>query len=139
MRNLPAASCRRYRALQEHTLQEAQRINSRFQTDTWRPIILAPAHQDPRHVFEMYRAADFCMVTRLHDGMNPVAKEFVATGDDENGVLILSTFTASASGEAVRMSRDQRRQRQSNGASRRMAIIQGSAQADPLNHRISPY
>jgi trehalose-6-phosphate synthase len=178
-----------YRALQERTLLEVQRINSRFQTDTWRPIILVPAHQDPRRVFEMYRAADFCMVTSLHDGMNLVAKEFVAARDDEDGVLILSTFTgaarelveallvnpfnvgelASAIGEAIRMSRDQRRQRmrlmrqtvrennvyrwagrmlvdiarirqrQSIGAQRRMAIIQGSAQADPVKHRILPY
>ena len=44
----------------------------------------------------MYRAADFCMVTSLHDGMNLVAKEFVAARDDEDGVLILSTFTGAS-------------------------------------------
>jgi trehalose 6-phosphate synthase len=61
----------------------------------------------------MYRVADFCMVTSLHDGMNLVAKEFVAARDDEDGVLILSTFTG-----AARMLVDiaRIRQRQSIGA-----------------------
>ncbi len=44
----------------------------------------------------MYRAADFCIVNSLHDGMNLVAKEFVAARDDEDGVLILSTFTGAS-------------------------------------------
>ncbi len=120
-----------YRAVQERTVQEVDRINARFQTASWRPIILVPAHQDPRRVFEMYRAADFCMVTSLHDGMNLVAKEFVAARDDEDGVLILSTFTgaarelvealivnpfnvtetAAAIAAAIKMPREQRRQR----------------------------
>ncbi len=120
-----------YQALQQRTLQEVDRINARFQAGSWRPIVLVPSHQDPARVFEMYRAADFCMVTSLHDGMNLVAKEFVAARDDEDGVLILSTFTgasrelvealmvnpfnvaemASAIAEAIRMPRDQRRQR----------------------------
>jgi trehalose 6-phosphate synthase len=61
----------------------------------------------------MYRVADFCIVTSLHDGMNLVAKEFVAARDDEDEVLILSTFTG-----AARMLADiaQIRQRQSTGA-----------------------
>ena len=120
-----------YRAIQERTMHEVERINSRFQTESWRPIILVPAHQDPKRVFEMYRAADFCMVTSLHDGMNLVAKEFVAARDDEDGVLILSTFTgaarelveallvnpfnvsetAAAIAAAIKMPREQRRQR----------------------------
>ena len=51
-------------------------------------------------MFELYRAADFCLVNSLHDGMNLVAKEFVAARDDEDGVLILSRF-AGASRELV--------------------------------------
>jgi trehalose 6-phosphate synthase len=47
-------------------------------------------------VYEYYRAADFCFVSSLHDGMNLVAKEFVAARDDERGVLILSQFTGAA-------------------------------------------
>ena len=46
----------------------------------------------------LHRLATFCMVSPLHDGMNLVAKEFVASRFDENGVLILSDF-AGAAGE----------------------------------------
>ncbi len=45
---------------------------------------------------QWYRAADVCLVTSLHDGMNLVAKEFVAARDDEDGVLVLSKFTGAA-------------------------------------------
>jgi trehalose 6-phosphate synthase len=47
-------------------------------------------------VFRYYRAADLCYVSSLHDGMNLVAKEFVAARDDEHGVLVLSQFTGAA-------------------------------------------
>jgi trehalose 6-phosphate synthase len=85
-----------YKALQEQTLSELERINSRFGTADWRPIILIGEHQEPAQVFELYRAADFCLVNSLHDGMNLVAKEFVAARDDEDGVLVLSAFTGAA-------------------------------------------
>ncbi len=89
-----------YQALQQRTLAEVERINARFATGDWAPIVLLAEHQDPAQVFELYRAADFCVVNSLHDGMNLVAKEFVAARDDEDGVLILSTF-AGASRELV--------------------------------------
>ena len=85
-----------YRALQEQTLSELARINSRFGTDDWKPIVMIGEHQEPAQVFELYRAADFCLVNSLHDGMNLVAKEFVAARDDEDGVLVLSAFTGAA-------------------------------------------
>ncbi len=85
-----------YKALQEGTLAEAERINVRFGTADWQPIVLVGQHQPPEQVFELYRAADFCIVNSLHDGMNLVAKEFVAARDDEDGVLILSTFTGAS-------------------------------------------
>ena len=44
----------------------------------------------------LHRLADFCVVSSLHDGMNLVAKEFVASRTDEDGVLILSQFTGAA-------------------------------------------
>jgi len=120
-----------YQTLQQHTLSEVDRINARFATDGWRPIVLVGEHQDPAQVFELYRGADFCLVNSLHDGMNLVAKEFVAARDDEDGVLILSTFagasrelveallvnpfdvseTAAAIVAALDMPRDQRRKR----------------------------
>ncbi len=89
-----------YQALQQQTRSEAQRINLRFGTEGWTPIMLVDRHQEPERVFELYRAADFCLVNSLHDGMNLVAKEFVAARDDDDGVLILSTF-AGASRELV--------------------------------------
>jgi trehalose-6-phosphate synthase len=85
-----------YQALQRATLAEVARINARFATPEWKPIVLIGKHQPPEQVFELYRAADFCIVNSLHDGMNLVAKEFVAARDDEDGVLILSTFTGAA-------------------------------------------
>lgn len=89
-----------YQSLQEQTIVEVERINAKFGTSDWRPIILIIEHQDPLRVFELYRAVDFCLVNSLHDGMNLVAKEFVAARDDEDGVLILSTF-AGASRELI--------------------------------------
>ncbi len=59
-------------------------------------MILVREHHEPRDVYEYYRAADVCVVSSLHDGMNLVAKEFVAARDDERGVLILSQFTGAA-------------------------------------------
>lgn len=53
-------------------------------------------HHDPAEVFELFRAADLCIVSSLHDGMNLVAKEFVASRDDEQGVLILLTFAGAS-------------------------------------------
>jgi trehalose 6-phosphate synthase len=89
-----------YRALQERTNAEAARINARFGRHGWAPIVLVPEHQEQVAVTELYRAADFCLVNSLHDGMNLVAKEFVAARDDLDGVLVLSTF-AGASRELV--------------------------------------
>jgi trehalose 6-phosphate synthase len=85
-----------YQALQKQTYSEVERINAKFAEGEWRPIILIDEHQEPQRVFELYRAADFCLVNSLHDGMNLVAKEFVAARDDEDGVLILSTFAGAS-------------------------------------------
>ena len=60
------------------------------------PIVLRIEHHDAAEVYEIYRAAEVCIVSSLHDGMNLVAKEFVAARDDEQGVLILSQFTGAA-------------------------------------------
>ena len=60
------------------------------------PILLKVEHHEPPEVYEHYRAADVCCVTSLHDGMNLVAKEFLASRDDERGVLILSQFTGAS-------------------------------------------
>ena len=85
-----------YRALGERVEAIATRITERFATATYRPVILLRAHHEPPNVFRFYRAADLCYVSSLHDGMNLVAKEFVAAREDERGVLVLSLFTGAA-------------------------------------------
>jgi trehalose 6-phosphate synthase len=74
----------------------ATRINGRFERQGPPPIVLRIEHHEPQAVYEYFRAADLCFVSSLHDGMNLVAKEFVAARDDERGVLILSEFTGAA-------------------------------------------
>ena len=86
----------RYRQLNESVEQMAARVNERFAQGSYRPIILHRAHHEPPTVFRYYRAADLCYVSSLHDGMNLVAKEFVAAREDERGVLVLSQFTGAA-------------------------------------------
>jgi trehalose 6-phosphate synthase len=73
-----------------------ERINQRFQTGRWKPILLFSKHHDHDDIRKLFQAADMCLVTSLHDGMNLVAKEFVAARDDEDGVLILSQFAGAA-------------------------------------------
>jgi trehalose 6-phosphate synthase len=73
--------------------REAERINGRFQTVDWKPIVFLKRHHTQREIEGYYRAADVSLVTSLHDGMNLAAKEFVASRDDEQGALILSAFT----------------------------------------------
>ena len=85
-----------YKNIQEETIREAEAINREFGTEKYRPIILLAEHHEPKAVFELFRAADLCIVSSLHDGMNLVAKEFVAARDDEQGVLILSTFAGAS-------------------------------------------
>ncbi len=75
---------------------ESERINLRFQTREWKPIILLKRHHSHEEIRPFYEAADLCLVTSLHDGMNLVAKEFVSARADELGVLILSRFTGAA-------------------------------------------
>jgi trehalose 6-phosphate synthase len=93
----------RYRLLNEEVEALAARINARFAVGTYRPVVLLRAHHEPPTVFRYLRAADLCYVSSLHDGMNLVAKEFVAAREDERGVLILSRFTGAARelGEAL--------------------------------------
>lgn len=81
-----------YQQLKQQVTALAERINQRFGREGYRPIYLRIEHHEPQDVTTYYRGADFCIVSSLHDGMNLVAKEFVAARDDEQGVLILSQF-----------------------------------------------
>jgi trehalose 6-phosphate synthase len=89
-----------YRELNERVEALSEQINAKWATEgprgSYRPIVLLRAHHEPATVFRYYRAAELCYVSSLHDGMNLVAKEFVAAHDDELGVLILSQFTGAA-------------------------------------------
>jgi trehalose 6-phosphate synthase len=86
----------RYADFQREVEDEANRINERFRRGKWRPIVLLNHQHSHQEVRRYYRAAHLCMVTSLHDGMNLVAKEYVAARQDERGVLILSRFTGAA-------------------------------------------
>ena len=85
-----------YRNLQTEATALAEAINARHGDETWRPIMLSVRHCEVDEVYELFRAADLCVVSSLHDGMNLVAKEFVAARDDEQGVLILSAFAGAS-------------------------------------------
>jgi alpha,alpha-trehalose-phosphate synthase [UDP-forming] len=87
---------KRYHDLMAELEAEVERINWRFQTGKWKPIVFLNRQHTHEEIERYYRAADLCMVTSLHDGMNLVAKEFLAARRDERGVLILSQFTGAA-------------------------------------------
>jgi trehalose 6-phosphate synthase len=87
---------REYRELNEEIDGLAHHINQKYGFGDWKPICMARAHHSVEDVFASYRAANVCVVSSLHDGMNLVAKEFVAARNDNQGVLILSPFTGAA-------------------------------------------
>jgi trehalose 6-phosphate synthase len=86
-----------YAGLQRDAENMAAEINAKYAEYGCAPIRLVIRHHEPREVFELFRAADICIVSSLHDGMNLVAKEFVAARDDGLGVLILSSFAGASS------------------------------------------
>ncbi len=85
-----------YRQLHDECLRHAEELNQRYGGENYSPVLMLAEHHSQEQVYEIYRAADICMVTSLHDGMNLVAKEFVAARDDEQGVLLLSTFAGAS-------------------------------------------
>ena len=97
-RRLPA-----YRDLHARISATADRVNKRFGRGGYRPAILLDRHAEPAEVYRVLRAADVCYVASLHDGMNLVAKQFVAARDDLAGALVLSQFAGAARelGEAL--------------------------------------
>lgn len=85
-----------YQQFESEVRALAIKINQRFGRDGYEPILLKVEHHEPLQVYEYYRGSNLCFVSSLHDGMNLVAKEFVASRDDEQGVLILSQFTGAS-------------------------------------------
>lgn len=86
----------RYQDFESDVQKEAERINAKYKDKKWRPILLLIRHHSHEEIQPYYRAADVCLVTSLHDGMNLVAKEYVAARSDESGVLVLSQFTGAS-------------------------------------------
>jgi trehalose-6-phosphate synthase len=87
---------KRYADFHAEVEAEVNRINARFKRGKWKPIVFQYRQHSREEIERYYRIAHLCMVTSLHDGMNLVAKEYVATRQDERGVLILSRFTGAA-------------------------------------------
>jgi len=85
-----------YRSHQERVERLTARINTRFGRPGYQPVHLLAHHHAADQLNELFRAADICIVTSLHDGMNLVCKEFVAARDDQQGVLVLSRFAGAA-------------------------------------------
>jgi trehalose-6-phosphate synthase len=75
---------------------EANRINLRFKSKDWKAILLLKRHHSHEEIAPYYSSANLCMVTSLHDGMNLVAKEFVASRNQNDGSLILSRFAGAS-------------------------------------------
>jgi alpha,alpha-trehalose-phosphate synthase [UDP-forming] len=89
--NVPA-----YAALEQEVGTLVTTINEQFGTPDWTPIVLVNSNVDADLLAAVYRAADLCLVSSLQDGMNLVAKEFIAAQIEERGVLVLSRFAGAA-------------------------------------------
>ena len=85
-----------YRRLNEEIKATVDEINWRHGHESWQPIVFVNEHRGPEYLYTLYRMAAGCVVSSLHDGMNLVAKEFVAAREDQQGVLVLSQFTGAA-------------------------------------------
>lgn len=87
---------KRYHDLMGELDELVEKINWKHMTNDWKPVIYLRRHFSPEEIKPFYRIADICIVSSLHDGMNLVAKEYVAAKNDLNGSLILSKFTGAA-------------------------------------------
>jgi alpha,alpha-trehalose-phosphate synthase [UDP-forming] len=85
-----------YRTLEAEVLSLVMSINEKFGTADWTPLVLINENIDAELLAGVYRAGDLCLVSSLQDGMNLVAKEFIACQVEERGVLVLSRFTGAA-------------------------------------------
>jgi trehalose 6-phosphate synthase len=85
-----------YRVLQEEIERQVGVLNARLGSETWQPVLYLKEQRDRRDLLPLYRTAEVCAVTSVHDGMNLVAKEYVAARGDRRGSLVLSEFTGAA-------------------------------------------
>lgn len=89
-------SVEKYAEYRDQVRDEAQRINAKYGTSDWKPIVLYEESLSHAKLRELYQVVDVCVVSSLQDGMNLVAKEFAAARTDESGVLVLSSFTGAS-------------------------------------------
>lgn len=85
-----------YQSLETQVDRIVDEINWKYGNGGWRPVILFKEHFDQPQMIALHRLSHFCIVSSLHDGMNLVAKEYIASRDDGEGMLILSQFTGAA-------------------------------------------
>lgn len=85
-----------YRDLQDQVEAAIERINATYGSESYQPVVHIPRSLAPAGMAALYRMADFCLVSSLQDGMNLVAKEFVAAQVDGRGVLVLSELAGAA-------------------------------------------
>ncbi|HMO36783.1 MAG TPA: trehalose-6-phosphate synthase, partial [Gemmatales bacterium] len=85
-----------YQRIEDEVENLVESINFKWKDRHWKPIIFLKEHHGPEDMMALHRLANFCVVSSLHDGMNLVAKEFIASRVDNDGVLLLSQFTGSA-------------------------------------------
>ena len=91
-----AAGMRVYKIAQSQIEQLVGKINGRFSRLNWTPILLFTEPVPYDDLMAFYKAADIAWIPPLRDGLNLVAKEYIAAHGGEDGVLILSEFTGSA-------------------------------------------
>jgi trehalose 6-phosphate synthase len=87
---------KRYHELISEIDELIEKKNWKYSDGAWKPIIYLKKHFSPEDITPYYHLSDLCIVSSLHDGMNLVAKEYVASKSGLNGVLILSKFTGAA-------------------------------------------
>ena len=85
-----------YVQLEREVAEGVHALNQKFGTAEWTPIVLINENVDAELLAGVYRAADICLISSLQDGMNLVAKEFIASQVDERGMLLLSRFAGAA-------------------------------------------
>lgn len=93
---LSRISINQYKSYNDLLTRRALDINQKWKIKDWQPIVLLRVHLNTEDVIAYNRFADLCIVSSIHDGMNLVAKEFIASRHDLDGVLLLSLFTGTA-------------------------------------------
>jgi len=87
---------KRYHDLMSEIDELVEKKNWKHMEGDWKPIVYLKRHFSQDDIAPYYKLADFCIVSSLHDGMNLVAKEYIASKKDLSGALILSQFTGAA-------------------------------------------